>query len=137
MQHCLELGGLQLDRRRLQPRALLSFIEKDGDKLDHDCDELELIYEAEPEEAAKVAAESEKMSLSWKPFTRIPFRQMPADDEHWYPRVLLSGEHLRGSFTFDGPALLSHELYASDEHEIRLLVRELERDGTAKGDSDG
>lgn len=127
VQHALELCGLQLDSRRLQPRALFSFIEKDGEDMIHDCDEIELIYEAETHELAKISShESERISLSWHPWDRLPFRRMPADDEYWYPRVLGLGEYLRGSFTFDGPALLDHELTQVGEEELGSAIMEME-----------
>ena len=107
-------------------RALLLHREGWGGKI-HDCDEIELIYEAETHELAKISShESERISLSWHPWDRLPFRRMPADDEYWYPRVLGLGEYLRGSFTFDGPALLDHELTQVGEEELGSAIMEME-----------
>lgn len=38
----------------------------------------------------------------WFSWDRIPFQEMPADDELWYPKVLQLQKKVKGSFTFGG-----------------------------------
>ena len=48
----------------------------------------------------------------WVPRAKLDFAAMPADDVHWYPRVL-DGELLSGAFSFGAPQeLVSHEVRA-------------------------
>jgi len=53
-------------------------------------------YKGEP-------AETEEMRPQWFAVNEIPFRQMWADDEHWFP-FFLAGKKFAGSFLFDRPA---------------------------------
>ena len=53
--------------------------------------------------------ESEEMRPKWFAVSRIPYKEMWIDDEHWLPRVL-AGERVRASFTFgEGGETLLHK----------------------------
>jgi 8-oxo-dGTP diphosphatase len=45
----------------------------------------------------------------WTPVDAIPFDQMWADDQLWFP-YLLSGQPFRGRFLFDGDTLLGYDM---------------------------
>lgn len=54
--------------------------------------------------------ETEEMRPQWFALNDIPYTQMWDDDEFWLDRVL-SGEQLRGEFTFDQhDKMLSHKI---------------------------
>ena len=54
--------------------------------------------------------ESDEMRPQWFTLTDIPYGDMWDDDEHWVPMVL-SGQVVRGSFTFDADdRMLSHDI---------------------------
>jgi 8-oxo-dGTP diphosphatase / 2-hydroxy-dATP diphosphatase len=55
-----------------------------------------LSYEGEP-------AESEEMRPQWFAYNEVPFTQMWADDEYWFP-YLRAGRLFKGRFLFDKPA---------------------------------
>lgn len=38
----------------------------------------------------------------WYSWDQIPYHEMPADDELWYPKVLQQQKKVKGSFTFGG-----------------------------------
>lgn len=53
----------------------------------------------------------------WFDWKEIPFREMPADDELWYPKVLWEKKKIKGSFTFGGwdeKEIKSYDLYTVD-----------------------
>jgi len=45
----------------------------------------------------------------WTPIDRIPFHEMWADDEYWFP-ALLARRNFVGRFLFDGDAMLGFQL---------------------------
>jgi 8-oxo-dGTP diphosphatase len=49
--------------------------------------------------------ETREAAPLWTPLEAIPFDQMWADDELWFP-LLLAGRRFRGFFIFDGDAML-------------------------------
>lgn len=51
--------------------------------------------------------ETEEMKPQWFETDKIPFEQMWADDEYWFP-YLLGGVKFKGSFHFDAPATSEH-----------------------------
>lgn len=57
-------------------------------------------YEGEP-------LESEEMRPQWFSYEEVPFGQMWADDEFWFP-YLRSGKLFKGKFLFDKPATSEH-----------------------------
>ncbi len=59
--------------------------------------------------------ETETIRPEWFALDAIPYKQMPADDEVWYP-PFLQGKLLRGEFNFDPEmqVMLSHTLTEVD-----------------------
>lgn len=51
--------------------------------------------------------ETEEMKPAWFSFGDIPFDQMWADDEYWFP-LLLEGKLFTGAFLFDRPSDAEH-----------------------------
>jgi len=45
----------------------------------------------------------------WTSLDAIPYHEMWADDQHWLPGVI-EGRQFRGRFTFDGDAMLWHQI---------------------------
>ena len=66
-----------------------------------------------------VVSESPEMRPVWFNVSEIPFDRMWADDQHWMPRVL-TGERVRGSFTFasDNETIQTLEIEPWDGREI-------------------
>lgn len=60
--------------------------------------------------------ESEEMEPKWFTTKEIPFAQMWADDEFWFP-YYLAGKKFKGRFLFDQPS--------SKEYMAKLLEQEL------------
>lgn len=55
-------------------------------------------------------SESEEMKPAWYSLDHIPYGDMWDDDEHWLPLVL-AGDRVRGSFTFDeNDKMIAHEI---------------------------
>jgi len=53
--------------------------------------------------------ETEEAIPLWTALDAIPYDEMWADDQHWLPGVL-AGRQFRGYFTFDGDAMLWHQI---------------------------
>jgi 8-oxo-dGTP diphosphatase / 2-hydroxy-dATP diphosphatase len=51
--------------------------------------------------------ESEEMQPQWFSWDQMPFSQMWADDEYWFPYIK-EGKKFKGSFLFDAPATKDH-----------------------------
>ena len=121
------LCGLQVDPERLEPRALLDFIEVDqatGD-LGSPLAELQFLYRVGGSAplAGLDMAGNDVIVPEWIALDRVPYDQMPADDALWYPPVLLEGgDLLRGSFTFRGQQLLEHHLERVSSVELQELI---------------
>lgn len=78
--------------RTFEKVADLIFVDDKGEELQVHafmCSE----WEGEPRE-------SEEMNPKWFSIKEIPYEQMWPDDSHWLP-VVLSGEKIKGKFTFD------------------------------------
>jgi 8-oxo-dGTP diphosphatase len=56
------------------------------------------------------AVETEEAIPLWTPIENIPFDEMWADDRHWLHRMLTGKESFLGKFTFDGDAMLWHDI---------------------------
>jgi 8-oxo-dGTP diphosphatase len=56
------------------------------------------------------AVETEEAIPLWTPIENIPFDEMWADDRHWLHRMLTGNESFLGKFTFDGDAMLWHDI---------------------------
>jgi 8-oxo-dGTP diphosphatase len=54
-------------------------------------------------------AETEEAAPLWFPIAAMPYHEMWADDEMWFP-LLLAGTPFRGHFLFDGDTMLTHEI---------------------------
>ena len=69
--------------------------------------EFEFLAEAHSGEAV----ESDTFRPEWFDLASMPYGQMPADDEIWYP-LFLDGKKMRGHFDFapDGQTLIAHEI---------------------------
>jgi 8-oxo-dGTP diphosphatase len=59
-------------------------------------------FEGEP-------AETDEAAPLWTPIAAMPYGEMWADDELWFP-LLLAGVPFRGRFLFDGDTMLTHEI---------------------------
>jgi 8-oxo-dGTP diphosphatase len=59
-------------------------------------------YEGEP-------AETDEAAPLWTPISSMPYSEMWADDELWFP-LLLAGTPFRGRFLFDGDQMLTQEI---------------------------
>ena len=117
---CLELAQVTIDPRLVSRRALFAFIENDKDhpsarSLGEEYVETQLIYNADVAELVGGVAlgkptETDEFVPKWYALDKLPFKDMPEDDEWWYPRVLEDQERLFGEFVFIGSALQSHEV---------------------------
>ena len=99
--HVLRLSGIKVSPRRLEKRAVFLF--------DDEFEEHEYHCRLSDVESVPRFFPADMMSLSWFPYCEIPFSQMPADDQIWYP-PFLDGQLMTGSFYFDveNPLLLNH-----------------------------
>lgn len=64
------------------------------------------------------------MTPEWFDVREIPYTQMPADDEVWYPKVLHGDSCLTGEFTFRGKKLVSHAVEEVSREALELLELE-------------
>ncbi len=68
------------------------------------------VYAYITEEWTGEPSESEEMKPTWYSLDYIPYGDMWDDDEHWLPLVL-AGDRVRGSFTFDeNDKMIAHEI---------------------------
>ena len=100
--------GLAVAPRAMQLRAVFLFAEAD-DAASPPCEEHQFVAEHDALVGGTPRAAA-GLEPAWWERDALPFDRMPADDALWYGRVL-GGELLRGSFRFDGTAMLSAELH--------------------------
>lgn len=105
--------GLAVAPHAMQLRAIFVFAEADDDA-GGPCEEHQFVAEHDAVAGGAPRA-ADGVEPAWWQRDALPFDRMPADDALWYARVL-NGELLRGSFRFDGKAMLSAEL-----HRVRSL----------------
>lgn len=133
VQACSDLANLCLDPRLLSCRADFKFCEQDASaaaakELGTTYREYQFVYDVDIVEALRInhpdldvpglgePRETEYFKPIWYHINDIPFSEMPQDDVLWYRRVIVDGEKLTGTFTFDGEMLISHSLGAIEEN---------------------
>ena len=127
---CQELAQVHINPQLVSRRALFAFVEQDtahpsAQSLGEAYVETQLLYNADLAEAAGAAplgkpVETDEFIPKWYALDKLPFKDMPEDDEWWYPRVLPDAsdasdasdeeERLFGEFVFVGSELKSHEV---------------------------
>ena len=117
------LCGVELKAALLKPCAQFSFHERNTDNavaesLGPVYTETQYLYDAD---AALEPQRSHSFEPAWHAFDAVPFDEMPEDDRHWYP-LALQGKLLQGTFTFDGPTLLHHEVKESTPAELAAAL---------------
>ena len=85
-----------------EKRAILYFIEANG----LTTEEHQFLASAS---STLPVNETDNISPKWFAVSDIPYKDMPADDEVWYPPVL-RGCFLRGTFMFNGLKLLKYSV---------------------------
>ncbi len=97
--------GIVLGEIELRAILKMNVVDKgNADEYEYYCQE----FTGEP-------CETEAVKPGWFAIDEIPYRQMPPDDELWYP-LFLRGLQLRGKFHFSTSmdVILSHELEEVD-----------------------
>ena len=122
---CLELAEVCVDPNLVSRRALFAFLEKDADHpsakdMGSAYVEHQLIYNADLAEfiggiELGKPQETDDFKPKWYSIDKLPFKDMPEDDEWWYPRVLQNKEcskreRLLGEFIFQGSELTNHSV---------------------------
>jgi 8-oxo-dGTP diphosphatase len=85
----------------VQPRGELAFQFVDGYAL--------LVYVFSADGCEGEPQETDEAAPLWSPLDAIPFDQMWADDQLWFPQ-LLNGQPFAGRFLFDDDTLLGYDL---------------------------
>ena len=125
---CTDLAQVNINPSLVSRRALFAFLETDqnhdvAQDLGEAYVETQLLYDADLAEYMGAEPlgkpqETEEFTPRWYAVDKLPFKNMPEDDEWWYPRVLpfdektdeKGGERLFGEFTFVGEELTNHEV---------------------------
>jgi len=112
---CQHITGIHIPKAsRVERRAVLTFEERKGDDLPDNIEEHQVVADLSKLAEEKIQTRQCKdHQFQWFPYEDIPYHEMPADDQHWYPGVL-EGKRLTGHFVFDGPKLLSHDVTEVD-----------------------
>ena len=100
---------LLIKPRRIHPAGELSFHAEDDMPKIHVHVFVAHKYDGEP-------AETDEALPLWFQLDKIPFDEMWEDDYLWLPRVL-SGESVRGYFTFEGERLVDYRVTFSDNRK--------------------
>ncbi|MCA1554751.1 MAG: NUDIX hydrolase, partial [Chloroflexi bacterium] len=87
----------------VQPCGELSFQFTDGYAL--------FVHVFRADDCAGEPQETDEATPLWTPLGEIPFEQMWADDDIWFP-LLLARKSFSGRFLFDGDALLGYNVEA-------------------------
>lgn len=133
---CFELAEVNVEPSLVSRRALFAFLEKDAEHpsaqdMGNTYVEHQLIYNADLAEYVGAnplgkPKETDDFVPKWYPLDKLPYKDMPEDDEWWYPRVLQNKEcnkreRLLGEFTFQGSELDSHSVQSVTAHGGDLL----------------
>jgi hypothetical protein len=125
----LELANVTVHPQLVSRRAMFTFVEEDTEHPSAKaCGEAyvetQLVYDADLVESIGgpllgKPEETDEFVPKWYALNKLPFKNMPEDDEWWYPRVLginededdnNEQERLFGEFVFIGSELQSHEV---------------------------
>ena len=73
-----------------------------------------------------IILETDDFVPKWYPLDKLPYKDMPEDDEWWYPRVLQNKEcnkreRLLGEFTFQGSELDSHSVQSVSLQRKKMM----------------
>ena len=74
-----------------------------------------------------IILETDDFVPKWYPLDKLPYKDMPEDDEWWYPRVLQNKEcnkreRLLGEFTFQGSELDSHSVQSVSLQRKKMML---------------